>query len=46
VAAIELEHGNFTRAARRLGIAKSTFYEKMKRYGIERRAGGSDLDAN
>jgi DNA-binding NtrC family response regulator len=46
MAATELEHGNFTRAARRLGIAKSTFYEKMKRYGIERKAGGSRLDAD
>ena len=45
IAAIEIEHGNFTRAARRLGIAKSTFYEKMKRYSIERKAGG-DLDAH
>jgi sigma-54 dependent transcriptional regulator, acetoin dehydrogenase operon transcriptional activator AcoR len=46
IAATELEHGNFTRAARRLGIAKSTFYEKMKRYGIERKASGSDLDVD
>lgn len=46
IAAMELEHGNFTRAARRLGIAKSTFYEKMKRHGIERKAGGSDLAAD
>jgi DNA-binding NtrC family response regulator len=39
IAAMELEQGNFTRAARRLGIAKSTFYEKMKRHGIGRQAG-------
>lgn len=37
-AAIRLENGNFTRAASRLGIAKSTLYEKMKRYGIDRRS--------
>ena len=36
ITAIKLEHGNFTRAAERLGIAKSTFYEKMKRHGVER----------
>jgi len=36
VAAIALENGNLTRAASRLGIAKSTLYEKMKRYGIDR----------
>ena len=36
-AAILTENGNFTRAAARLGIAKSTLYEKMKRYGIDRR---------
>lgn len=35
-AAIRAEAGNFTRAAGRLGIAKSTLYEKMKRYGIDR----------
>jgi len=44
--ATELEHGNFTRAARRLGIAKSTFYEKMKRHGIERKARTSHRDAD
>ncbi|HUO55403.1 MAG TPA: sigma-54-dependent Fis family transcriptional regulator [Rhodoblastus sp.] len=36
VAAIEAEHGNLTRVAARLGIAKSTLYEKVKRYGISR----------
>jgi len=36
LAAIRAEDGNFTRAAGRLGIAKSTLYEKMKRYGIDR----------
>ena len=40
VAAIRAEAGNFTRAAGRLGIAKSTLYEKMKRYGIERQSMG------
>ncbi len=34
--AIEAEHGNLTRVASRLGIAKSTLYEKVKRYGISR----------
>jgi DNA-binding NtrC family response regulator len=34
--AIQAEHGNLTRAAVRLGIAKSTLYEKMKRYGLKR----------
>ena len=32
--------GNLTLAARRLGIAKSTLYAKMRRYGL-RRASGS-----
>ncbi|MDD2704418.1 MAG: sigma-54-dependent Fis family transcriptional regulator [Acidocella sp.] len=36
ITAISAEHGNFTRAAARLGIAKSTLYEKMTRYRIER----------
>ncbi|KAF0225427.1 MAG: Fis family GAF modulated sigma54 specific transcriptional [Rhodospirillaceae bacterium] len=44
IATIQAENGNFTRAANRLGIAKSTLYEKMKRYGIDRssvnRSGG------
>jgi transcriptional regulator of acetoin/glycerol metabolism len=34
--AIQAEHGNLTRAALRLGIAKSTLYEKMKRHGLKR----------
>jgi DNA-binding NtrC family response regulator len=33
--AISAERGNFTRAAVRLGIAKSTLYEKLKRYSID-----------
>lgn len=37
-AAIQAESGNLTRAAARLGIAKSTLYEKMKRHGIDRAA--------
>jgi transcriptional regulator of acetoin/glycerol metabolism len=36
VAAIKAEHGNLTRVAARLGIAKSTLYEKVKRHGISR----------
>jgi sigma-54 dependent transcriptional regulator, acetoin dehydrogenase operon transcriptional activator AcoR len=36
LAAIAAENGNFTRAAIRLGIAKSTLYERMKRCGIKR----------
>jgi transcriptional regulator with PAS, ATPase and Fis domain len=36
IAAIEAEHGNLTRVAARLGIAKSTLYEKVKRHGISR----------
>jgi len=35
-AAIQAEHGNLTRTAARLGIAKSTLYEKMKRHGLKR----------
>ena len=34
--AIRAEKQNLTRAAQRLGIAKSTLYQKMRRYGIER----------
>ncbi len=37
-AAIAAEDGNLTRTARRLGIAKSTLYEKLKRHGIDRGA--------
>jgi len=36
IAAIEAERGNLTRVAARLGVAKSTLYEKVKRYGISR----------
>ncbi len=36
IEAIALEQGNLTRAASRLGIAKSTLYEKMKRHGLDR----------
>lgn len=38
LAAIAAENANFTRAAMRLGIAKSTLYGKMKRYGIDRQS--------
>ncbi|MGP1613720.1 MAG: sigma-54-dependent Fis family transcriptional regulator, partial [Pollutimonas bauzanensis] len=34
-AALEADHGNLTMAARRLGIAKSTLYTKIKKYGME-----------
>ncbi|MEZ7871733.1 MAG: sigma-54-dependent Fis family transcriptional regulator [Brachymonas denitrificans] len=34
--AVRASHGNFTEAARRLGIAKSTLYAKMERYGLSR----------
>lgn len=43
IAAIRAEAGNFTRAATRLGIAKSTLYEKMKRYGIDRFSAGGGI---
>ncbi len=43
VAAIRMENGNFTRAASRLGIAKSTLYEKMRRYSIDRRSALSEI---
>ncbi|MDS0926737.1 sigma-54-dependent Fis family transcriptional regulator [Rhodobacter capsulatus] len=34
--AIEVENGNLTRAARRLGIARSTLYLKLESYGLPR----------
>ncbi len=34
--AITSTHGNLTRAARELDIAKSTLYQKVKQYGLER----------
>ena len=34
--AIERSHGNLTRAARALGIAKSTLYLRMRKYGLSR----------
>jgi len=33
--AIRAADGNLTQAARRLGVAKSTLYQKIRRYGIE-----------
>lgn len=36
IAAIAAEDGNLTRTARALGIAKSTLYLKMKKFGIKR----------
>ncbi len=39
--AIAAERGNLSRTAVRLGIAKSTLYEKMKRHGIDRSSSGS-----
>jgi sigma-54 dependent transcriptional regulator, acetoin dehydrogenase operon transcriptional activator AcoR len=41
IAAIHAAKGNFTAAARQLGIAKSTLYEKMKRHAIDRRSLGA-----
>jgi transcriptional regulator of acetoin/glycerol metabolism len=35
--AIDNEHGNVAGAARRLGIARSTIYRKIVRYGLEGR---------
>ncbi|NMF88787.1 sigma-54-dependent Fis family transcriptional regulator [Aromatoleum petrolei] len=37
--AIAATHGNLTRAARELAIAKSTLYQKVKLYGLERDIG-------
>jgi transcriptional regulator of acetoin/glycerol metabolism len=34
--AIERCRGNLTQAARVLGIAKSTLYQRMKKYGLSR----------
>lgn len=39
IAAIQAEQGNLTKVALRLGIAKSTLYEKLKRYGLSRSDG-------
>jgi transcriptional regulator of acetoin/glycerol metabolism len=33
--AIEMHHGNLTLVARHLGIAKSTLYAKLKKYGLD-----------
>ena len=35
-AAVKQSEGNMTQAAKTLGIAKSTLYQKMKKYGIEK----------
>ena len=35
-AAIKESNGNMTQAARQLGIAKSTLYQKMKKYGLKK----------
>ena len=35
-AAVKQSEGNMTKAAKILGIAKSTLYQKMKKYGIEK----------
>ncbi len=35
-AAVKQSNGNMTQAAKVLGIAKSTLYQKMKKYGIEK----------
>ncbi len=38
VSTIKASNGNLTKAARRLGIAKSTLYLKLKRYNLDRDA--------
>lgn len=38
--AIDASGGNLTLAARQLGIAKSTLYVKMQRYGLSRAGAG------
>jgi transcriptional regulator of acetoin/glycerol metabolism len=35
-AAVKQSEGHMTQAAKTLGIAKSTLYQKMKKYGIEK----------
>ncbi|MBI4697119.1 MAG: hypothetical protein HY749_24200, partial [Gammaproteobacteria bacterium] len=40
--AIERHGGNMLRAARDLGIARSTLYEKLKAYGIRGKSRGRD----
>lgn len=37
--AILVSHGNLTSAARHLGIAKSTLYQKLRKYGLNRTLG-------
>jgi transcriptional regulator of acetoin/glycerol metabolism len=34
--AIAISRGNLTSAARQLGIAKSTLYQKLRKYGLDR----------
>jgi sigma-54 dependent transcriptional regulator, acetoin dehydrogenase operon transcriptional activator AcoR len=34
--ALVISHGNLTSAARNLGIAKSTLYQKLRKYGLDR----------
>jgi transcriptional regulator of acetoin/glycerol metabolism len=34
--ALEADHGNLTLVAKHLGIAKSTLYVKLKKYGLDR----------
>ncbi len=35
-AAVKQSEGNMTQAAKILGIAKSTLYQKMKKYGLKK----------
>lgn len=35
-ATLEADHGNLTLAAKHLGIAKSTLYSKLKKYGLDK----------
>jgi transcriptional regulator of acetoin/glycerol metabolism len=38
--ALEKTDGNIRAAAKSLGIAKSTFYDRLKRYGLSQDRGG------
>jgi transcriptional regulator of acetoin/glycerol metabolism len=37
--AIAISRGNLTSAAKHLGIAKSTLYQKLRKYGLDRTLG-------
>jgi sigma-54 dependent transcriptional regulator, acetoin dehydrogenase operon transcriptional activator AcoR len=38
ISAIKVKNGNLTKAAHHLGIAKSTLYLKLKKYGLDRKS--------